>query len=161
MTTVIRLDTKALAFFIETMGEEFKLELTKAVLNGAASNTLKSIATQEVVEGFAEAIRKGMDKAAIEEFGKALRDHRGNLRNFEIADDLKAKIRQEVRDQAEQVVRQILSPKYLDELLEEKVAIVTYHVPGLVDKRVSAYTNKLINEEVDRRVAFALANPPD
>lgn len=135
---IIRLDHKALAHFLASEGEEFRIELRNAILDTAIKNTYGHVFNSEV---------KGLIESAIrEEVHKWLEDNVGKIVNVRFKDkvQLNDKFKTEI---AEEMKRSVHS--YVDNITAKP------HIKLMVDKRldeISAIVSGTLNQEIRREV---------
>ncbi len=157
---VIRLDQKALAALIEEQGEEFKLEITAATLEGATKRALKTVVTKDIQAAVDEAIKKQIDGRVDEEIGKINWKY-GTTWSVALSDKIEKAVKREVDVAARRLVGGIITDEELKELIAGHVEAVASSTAYYVKRRLSKVTDAVIREGVERRVALALVMSAD
>ena len=157
---VIRLDQKALAALIEEQGEEFKLEITAATLEGATKRALKTVVTKDIQAAVDKAIKKQIDGRVDEVIGKISWRH-GTSWGVVLSDRIIGIVKREVDTAARRLVGEIVTDEELKELITGHVEAVASSTAYYVKRQLPKVTDAVIREEVERRVALALAVTAD
>ena len=153
MTIVIRLDTNALKYLIESQGDEFVLEIKTAVLNNAMSRIIKSVVTPEI----RKAVEVETERVMREELGK--RTGSGWSRSFDLSESAKRAIRRQVLnilDDEIHTAAESFAGK-AEKMAESLMENIEGNLESRFSRKLSTVLDEYIQKAVKERVDLALA----
>lgn len=145
---VLRLDKQALMHLIETQPEEFKLELSRAVLSEAARAVVRGV----IPEKTEAIITLAAEKEIEEQIGKV--EGSWNNRHVVLNNTVRHKIEEVVRQQAREISRKAYED-FLSVLYTEVESYKGF-VKQVVDKKLEAIQGRVLEDEIYRRLQDAL-----
>jgi hypothetical protein len=167
MTIQITLDTKALNHFIASEGEEFKLEMRRAVISAAAASH-KIFLNDDTKRLIDETVRKQFEEEVLGLFGRweQIKGGYSNQKKFVLNPEIQAEIKAMAKAAVDEhdlinLARQEVHRNVNEAAgkIEERASMVQRHIESqikdIIDKKMVSGINQYINDEVARRLEDA------
>lgn len=157
----VSLDTKALKYFIETEGEEFKLELRKAVISACAAS-YKVFITDSAKQFIEDQVRQVCNETAFAPFGTyapyqgfkinqaGMERIRSIAKECVSASTLVTAVREEIADTITSIT------PYVEQVVGDVSGQIEKKITQQINQKMVGSVERHINEEVERRVAAAI-----
>lgn len=147
MSTIIRLDKKALQFLLDELGDDFKLELGRAV----TTEFIKGVAAKDIPAEVVSWVRVAKEKAMVdvkEQIDAILYD------KYRLDASTKASIKLEVHKIAKELVMNAVAELHeeINKIIREELDKAEEHykteIPEVIEIRVKHRLNRLIDERL-------------